>query len=75
VWGAKIQVSRSERAVLQARRVNAPHRPDLLLHYETSQTGIDPGDTRACLTGKTFGNVSIEGCDSIRTLKLSYHGR
>jgi hypothetical protein len=26
VWGAKIQVSRSERADLQARRINAPHR-------------------------------------------------
>jgi deazaflavin-dependent oxidoreductase (nitroreductase family) len=26
LWGAKIQVSRSERADLQARRINAPHR-------------------------------------------------
>ena len=25
--------------------VNGDGRPDLLLHYETSQTGIDPGDT------------------------------
>jgi hypothetical protein len=25
VWGAKIQVSRSERADFQARRINAPH--------------------------------------------------
>ena len=48
--------------------VNGDGRPDLLLHYEVSQTGIDPGDTTACLTGKTFANVNIEGCDSIKTL-------
>jgi DNA-binding beta-propeller fold protein YncE len=47
--------------------VNGDGRPDLLLHYEVSQTGIDPGDTRACLTAKTFSGDSIEGCDSIRT--------
>jgi len=47
--------------------VNGDGRPDLLLHYEVSQTGIDPGDTTVCLTGKTFAGVSIEGCDSIRT--------
>lgn len=40
---------------------------DLLLHYETAQTGIDPGDTQACLTGDTFGGASITGCDSIKT--------
>jgi hypothetical protein len=39
---------------------------DLLLHYETQQTGIDLGDTQACLTGQTFGGVSIEGCDSVK---------
>jgi hypothetical protein len=32
-----------------------------------SQTGIDPGDTTACLTGKTFAGVIIEGCDSVKT--------
>jgi len=41
---------------------------DLVLHYETQQTGIDPGDTRACLTGTTFGGTAIEGCDDIRTV-------
>ena len=48
--------------------VNGDGRPDLLLHYEVNQTGIDLGDTLACLTGKTFGAASIEGCDSISTL-------
>ncbi len=48
--------------------VNGDGRPDLLLHYEVGATGIDSGDTTACLTGKTFAGVSIEGCDSIKTL-------
>ena len=48
--------------------VNGDGRLDLLLHFETQQTGIDPGDTQACLTGKTFTGVSVEGCDAITTL-------
>lgn len=40
---------------------------DLVLHYETLETGIDPGDTVACLTGWTYGGVPINGCDSVRT--------
>jgi hypothetical protein len=41
---------------------------DLLLHYETKQTGIDRGDTQACLTGETYGGTPIQGCDSIVTV-------
>jgi hypothetical protein len=41
---------------------------DLVLHYETRQTGIDFGDSQACLSGTTFGGTPIEGCDSVRTL-------
>lgn len=41
---------------------------DLVLHYETRQTGIDFGDTQACLTGQTLGGQPIAGCDSVRTL-------
>ncbi len=40
---------------------------DLVLHFRTQETGIDPGDTRACLTGATLDGRRIEGCDSIRT--------
>jgi Tol biopolymer transport system component len=47
--------------------VNGDGTPDLLLHYETNQTGIDPGDTQACLTGETFDGVEVEGCDAITT--------
>jgi uncharacterized delta-60 repeat protein len=47
--------------------VNGDGRLDLMLQYEIAQTGIDPGDTTACLTGTTFGGVSVEGCDLIAT--------
>jgi uncharacterized delta-60 repeat protein len=48
--------------------VNGDARPDLLLHFEVRETGIDRGDATACLTGTTFAGVSVEGCDSVRTL-------
>lgn len=41
---------------------------DLVLHFQTQETGIDPGDTEACLTGTTTGGTAIEGCDSVRTV-------
>jgi hypothetical protein len=40
---------------------------DLLLHYETRKTGIDVGDTSACLTGTTFAGRTIVGCDAVKT--------
>jgi len=48
--------------------VNGDGQLDLVLHYETRETGIDLGDTEACLTGETFGGQPIAGCDSVRTL-------
>jgi uncharacterized delta-60 repeat protein len=47
--------------------VNGDGRSDLLLHFEIGKTGIDPGDTEACLTGETSAGISIEGCDRIST--------
>ena len=47
--------------------VNGDARADLLLHYETEQTGIVLGDTQACLTGKTYNGILIQGCDRIVT--------
>jgi hypothetical protein len=41
---------------------------DLVLHFETQQTGIDRGDTQACLSGSTYGGTAIQGCDSIVTV-------
>jgi hypothetical protein len=40
---------------------------DLVLHYEVVQTGIDIGDTSACLTGITGAGIHVYGCDSIKT--------
>lgn len=40
---------------------------DLILHYQEPQTGIDRGDTRACLNGRTGHGGLIEGCDDILT--------
>ena len=42
---------------------------DLVLHYETAETGIDPTDTQACLSGVTTTGVVVEGCDSLRIVR------
>jgi len=41
---------------------------DLVLHFNTQDTGIQCGDTDASLTGETFGGEPIAGIDSIRTV-------
>ena len=41
---------------------------DLILHFQTQDTGIACGDTSAFLTGETFDNDMIEGTDSILTV-------
>ncbi len=38
---------------------------DFVLRYEIAQTGIDMGDTQACLTGNLTGGQAIEGCGTI----------
>ncbi len=48
--------------------VNGDGRPDLLLHYDTQQTGIDDADTRACLSGRLPNNSTFESCDNIRVV-------
>jgi hypothetical protein len=40
---------------------------DLSLVFDTAQTGIDAGDTSACLTGRTTAGRSFQGCDAIVT--------
>jgi Concanavalin A-like lectin/glucanases superfamily len=37
---------------------------DLILHFNTQDTGIKCGDTSATLTGETFGGQAIRGTDS-----------
>jgi len=41
---------------------------DLLLHFSTQDTGIQQGDTEACVTGNALGGVLIYGCDTINIL-------
>jgi uncharacterized delta-60 repeat protein len=50
-----------------AEDVNGDGRADLLLHFEVPETGIDPADTQACLSGSTASGIGIEGCDLVRT--------
>jgi hypothetical protein len=45
--------------------VNGDGRLDLVLHFRTQQTGIQLGDTQACLVGQTRSGTAIEGCDHI----------
>ena len=39
---------------------------DLIMHFRTQETDIQPGDTEACLTGQTYDGMPIVGCDSVR---------
>ena len=41
---------------------------DLILHFDTQETGIGCDDTEATLTGQTLGGVPIAGTDSINTV-------
>jgi Protein of unknown function (DUF3344) len=41
---------------------------DMILHFNTKDTGIVCGDTSASLTGETLSGQPIEGSDSIKTV-------
>lgn len=41
---------------------------DLILHFNTQETGIVCGDTSALLTGESVSGQEIEGSDSIKTV-------
>ncbi len=47
--------------------VNGDGFDDLVTHYRQKQTGLAPGDVKACLTG-LVGGVAFEACDSVRVL-------
>jgi hypothetical protein len=49
--------------------VNGDGQLDLLLHFETQESGIKAGDVSAGLTGKTFAGQAIEGSDAIVTVR------
>jgi len=50
------------------RDVDRDGDPDLLLRFETRRTGIDAGDTQACLTGETYAGAAIETCDAVTVI-------
>jgi hypothetical protein len=38
---------------------------DLVSHYHTRQTGLQPGDTQACVTGEKLDDTPFEGCAAV----------
>lgn len=44
---------------------------DMILHFNTSQTGITCGDAEATLSGETFGGVPVMGSDSVNAVNCS----
>ncbi|MFO0793523.1 MAG: PQQ-binding-like beta-propeller repeat protein [Candidatus Brocadiaceae bacterium] len=49
--------------------VNGDGLLDVVLHFKTQDLNLQPGDTEACLSGKTLDGQDIEGCDSVRIIK------
>ena len=45
--------------------VNKDRRRDLVLHFDVAASGIDAGDTQACLIGRTSAGVGIYACGPI----------
>lgn len=39
---------------------------DLVLRFRTEETGMASGTATACLTGQTFGEATIQGCDAVK---------
>ncbi len=60
------RICREAHGRLHVQDVNGDRRPDVILHFRIQATGIDIGDTNACLTGKTDRGISFQGCDTVR---------
>jgi hypothetical protein len=43
---------------------------DLLLTFKIRDTNLAPGDTEACLDGKTYGGTAFHACDSVWVIGL-----
>jgi hypothetical protein len=62
-------------AARPAHAINENHRdldadgfPDLLAQFRVDESGIEIGDTEACLRGETLDSRFFEGCDTIQTV-------
>ena len=65
VFGRRSAVETHGRGHLED--VNADGRPDLVLHFRTSDAGVRCGDSRAVLTAATFSGALVEAAGSIIT--------
>jgi Domain of unknown function DUF11 len=54
--------------LVHVQDVNKDKRQDLLFHFAAKATGIDLGDTSACLKGTTTDGTGFYGCDSVKVL-------
>jgi hypothetical protein len=40
---------------------------DLVLNFDAKASGIDEGDSQACVFGETIDGVKFSGCDTLTT--------
>ncbi|MBW2495354.1 MAG: hypothetical protein JRE43_11430 [Deltaproteobacteria bacterium] len=50
------------------RDVNRDGWKDLLTHFRSDETGIEPGQMQACISGARLDGTPFRGCDAIRTV-------
>jgi hypothetical protein len=50
------------------RDVNDDGLTDLISHYRIENTGVEPDDAEACITGETLDGTPFEGCDVIKAV-------
>jgi hypothetical protein len=50
------------------RDVNDDGLTDLISHYRIENTGVEPDDAEACITGERLTGTPFEGCDVIKAV-------
>jgi integrin beta-like protein len=53
---------------LHLQDVNFDGLIDVVLHFDTRETGLTPANEQACLIGKTREGASFEGCQAVKVL-------